>query len=276
MKLPGKAQFPITLWPAVPLPPVPVQRSLVVPEGNKLVWRGADEPAVLPDEWVLRQLVDADLEDNDHLIDLMEEFGAIALPYFDSAYVPTERYDLLTLPPSGPFESSEHWWRGRDDGTLEDVRWWLKTARALANMWARASRAEEPYAAWSAEGFVGLDAEKHCWAQFAIALNEGLHHYHARTTYDYPMMKGEPFALGEPRVGLYSAACLQIFNLVVADKSARVCENASCRKNFVNQLGGARYRQNRTVGVKFCSPECARAETQRQYRRRKTARKEDQ
>jgi hypothetical protein len=80
--------------------------------------------------------------------------------------------------------------------------------------------------------------------------------------------------LGVPRVSLYSAACREVFNLVLEQPTARHCENATCGRVFVHQLGGAKFRQHRSTGLRFCTPECARAEASRQYRRRKAAGKE--
>lgn len=66
---------------------------------------------------------------------------------------------------------------------------------------------------------------------------------------------------------VFTAGCQQLFNWMVEDATPRRCENATCGRIFVNQLGGST-RWHRTKGVRYCSPQCARAEAQRQYRRR--------
>jgi hypothetical protein len=74
-------------------------------------------------------------------------------------------------------------------------------------------------------------------------------------------------------VDLYSAACQQVFNLIVKNCDAQRCENETCGRTFVHQLGGAQHGQHRSKGLRFCTPACARTQTQRQYRRRRKAAK---
>jgi hypothetical protein len=159
---------------------------------------------------------------------------------------------------------------GRRAGTLEDARWWLKTARALAGVWSRATLGEDPSDAWAAEGLPAA-RESDCWPRFTEALNVGLTPLRAHIEHAAPLGDGGSFLFGLPQVGLYSAVCRQIFNLVVQQPAARHCENATCGRVFVHQLGGSKYGQHRSKGLRFCSPSCARAETQRQYRRRKAS-----
>jgi hypothetical protein len=277
MTLDDKSRFPITLWPATPLTPVLVERWSVSIDQGTLLWGGQEDPGELPPEWVLRQLADADLDDDAAIPGLLE-FGVISWPYFEPAHVPADRRSLLGhLPSPDEQAGGSDWWENYpNDTTLEDVRWWLKTARALSGVWAEASAGRDPASAWTAEGFPALADHRACWAQFAFALNVGLARFRARIEHRYEYSGGE-ITYGLPRAGLYSAACHQIFNFIVGGETARQCENQTCGRTFVHQLGGAQHGQYRSKGLlRFCSPECARAETQRQYRRRQATRKEQQ
>jgi hypothetical protein len=70
---------------------------------------------------------------------------------------------------------------------------------------------------------------------------------------------------------LYEVMCLELFNHIVERAVYRTCANESCRRTFVRQQGRAEHGQNRTSGVRYCSPECARAQASREYRRRRRA-----
>jgi hypothetical protein len=77
-------QFPITVWPPGQISAVPVERWAVrTGDGGNLDWYPAIEPRELPDEWVLRQLADVDLEDDHAVATLLGDFGVISRPYFD-------------------------------------------------------------------------------------------------------------------------------------------------------------------------------------------------
>ena len=121
----------------------------------------------------------------------------------------------------------------------------------------------------AAEGFP-IKSEQTAWTLFATALGVGLAWAHARIEYTAKFSGGGSFTYGQPEVGLFSAACGQIFNFLVGEYTVRRCENEPCKRAFVNQLGTAEHGQYRSAGdLRFCTPECAHAERQRRYRRRK-------
>lgn len=70
-------------------------------------------------------------------------------------------------------------------------------------------------------------------------------------------------------LGYYCICCLELYNHIVAEAALIACSNERCARLFVHQEGRAKHGQHRSIGVKYCSPECARAQAQRVYRRRK-------
>ena len=70
-------------------------------------------------------------------------------------------------------------------------------------------------------------------------------------------------------LSLYGVCCLQLYNHIVEEAPYKECANETCRRLFVRQRGRAEHGQYRTIGVKYCSRDCARAQAQREHRRRK-------
>jgi hypothetical protein len=67
---------------------------------------------------------------------------------------------------------------------------------------------------------------------------------------------------------LFEVCAAELYNDIVAQTEYKTCANERCGRLFVLQHGRAVHGQHRTSGVKYCSPACARAQNQRNYRRR--------
>jgi hypothetical protein len=69
---------------------------------------------------------------------------------------------------------------------------------------------------------------------------------------------------------LYALCCCELFNHVVSGADFRVCANEACERLFVRDDTAKRR------GVLYCSRTCARAQAQREFRRRKAEHKQDE
>ena len=66
-------------------------------------------------------------------------------------------------------------------------------------------------------------------------------------------------------LNLHALCCLELFNHVAAGNDFPRCANESCARLFV------RDERARRRGMRYCSRTCARAQAQREFRRRKAA-----
>jgi hypothetical protein len=97
-------------------------------------------------------------------------------------------------------------------------------------------------------------------ADLADHLNPALVAFHMRL---------EPRGATTPLVNVYRAACLQFANHITDGAPYGHCANETCGRLFSRQRGRGESDQHRTKGVRYCSATCARAQAQRQVRRRK-------
>jgi hypothetical protein len=74
-----------------------------------------------------------------------------------------------------------------------------------------------------------------------------------------------------PSAPLFEVCAFELFNHIAESATYRSCQNESCRRLFVRQWGRSELGQSRREGVLYCTASCARAQAQRQYRRREQA-----
>jgi len=124
------------------------------------------------------------------------------------------------------------------------------------------------------------DPELDAWEHFASLLNPALAafppHLHVEIlgSPDLEVIRTRStpeFDIGYPQATTYTVAMLQLALDLAADIEFQVCANEMCGRTFVRQRGWCVHGGHRTRGVRYCSSSCARAQYQREKRRRDNA-----
>jgi len=110
---------------------------------------------------------------------------------------------------------------------------------------------------------------------FQTVLSVGLRPFHVSVdvrdpdTRYYGRGANDPWA--DP-IDLFNVLCLSLVNDIANGADFKRCANETCRQEyFTHHRGRATQSKHHMTGVKYCSVECARAQKQREYRRRKRA-----
>lgn len=265
----GHPRIRLTHDDLVPDRPVPIHRIRTF-DG----WYSLPDPGdyaleemqqeLLVEEFVLRELIDADLASESSVVSLLNTFGVLGRPFTDCP-----GHQLLTTPSAVD---------GRPDG--QALHWthaagYLRSARAATRHWLQHLGDRPVEIAWSDEGFAVADPTT-SWLLFAQVVNLGLAPYRPaiEVTWDRPPGKLAALPVGEQSPpDLFSAACRQIHNLVIQGALLHTCQNENCRKDFLRKRGPIRTGTRHTTGVAYCSTQCMNAQAQRDYRRRQVAEK---
>lgn len=222
-----------------------------------------------PHEVYLREAREVEIGDPESVLAFTREVGCMAHPSGRSLDLPAPWRDdqahvMLT----------RHWatvGSGRLDLAtrpsdmhvhLAEVTFRLSLLRQMTDHAIAHERSADVRRAW-------LDAptEADAWRLFVQCTSGALSRFHVRVwvpeldeSADWDWGRGAP--------NLYELGTLQLVNDMAAGLALRVCANETCGRAFRRQLGRAEYSQHRTTGVMYCSRECARAQAERERRRR--------
>lgn len=251
-------RFRPTVWPpgTVDVPPVP--RSRLTLKNGIVSSKATAEAVDLPEELYLRGLLALDLDSDDEVFAFMAEYGVVL----------HELHKLfgLWLPDEVRQASQE---ATVQTFSIEVSRWTLRYLRILVRHWIAAVEDADISAAWAAEG-LKIGNEQATWHGWSNLLSSFLTPFHVRVQVVVPGAEQPP----PPWVTLDQALALQLSNAISEDLPLRRCANETCGRAYVRQQGRARYAaDNRslhhTTGTRYCSHNCAKAQSERERRRRR-------
>lgn len=214
------------------------------------IWRFCDSVGGrryerLPENFVIQELQDLDIFDDDELLAFTNASGMVNLD---------ER-------------RAEEWAHLPSRVAIEELRASLAVVRLLGAHFVTSKLGGDLVDLWRV--VYPVERESDCWGLFAtyyeVALSKA--HVHPQIEFFYDedgLVRGD--------VGphdLIDALTLQLAELIDSGLAVRVCKFKPCRKPFVRQRGRAKHGQYRTSGVMYCREECANAHAQRQSRLRK-------
>ena len=280
-------QLRYSVWPSqkVEVPPVwayPVRRvkewfvydpQETLFDGHVMSEEKLGHSVPVPDELYLREVLALDLADEDALLAFVGEYGPLGyepekscLPYFIAEEILDKlenglRYDTESDVLFQSLVSVQAHLRSiRDAARLYKVQTAQMTLEELKENWELGEMEVEcPADATEVDRML------------AVIVNQGL----------LPFQVGirlvgsdaEPWEVGLTAPDIYSCLCLQLFNHIAEEAIYLTCHNERCGRLFVRQQGRSEKGGHRTTGVMYCSDYCARAQGQRELRKRKAAAK---
>ena len=270
------------------MPPV-LQIGEVERDGRWLLPLPVNEfwgPTVLvdaPPEAYLRQFRDTPADDLDALTELCKlgEIRPMLDPYPDLPIKSDEQWQRSLVDLQTTLWPGQPLWPGDEDKREDvaarhpghgvylvhaaEVAWRVRAMQRTTNHLLAYLAGEPLTPHWR-----DCEDDGDAWRNFIAFTGAALRNFHVRVeleSIDRPQPPDE--------TSLYTAAMLQLVNDLAANETIHTCANETCRRPFVRQLGRSTYGGHRRTGTLYCTSNCARAQYQREKRRRDRAARKD-
>ncbi len=271
-----RSTFRPTVWPAEPPETPPVERWRLEPvAGVDSAWNlhGAGFTE-LPTDFTFRELLTQVVVTDEDVLAFTEAWG-LAGDASTWHYVQHPPRSLMPV-----VRETARWNREVVEGLvhLDAVRFHLAVLRSLARhllAYLEHDSEADVVSIWADEGAFAPRTAGDAWTLWKKLLDRGLSTFavHIR-------LASDDDAAGRPMpTSLYSCVCLELARYLTSATKTTVqrCANDRCRQPFTKQRGRSQFGQHRSTGVRFCSPLCAKAQSERDRRvRRRQEKGQDQ
>lgn len=271
---------PVIIWPAKLRDGLVLYRTW---DRNPKKKQGFARLVAVPDELYLRELMALDPMDDQSLLSFVSSwgpFGSTVWPAHDLApwLEPDLKQGLMDqslMDPPEDIAPDKDWGDFHLNfvvQTVQSVRTHALCLRDAVRLWQLQTHQismDELTETWEMKAIDEQPPADPDEALTVLAdiLNAGLRPFHAGLRVIAP---NKDEVVGRHDItNVYSVMCLQLFNHIVENAVYMRCHNETCGRLFVRQRGRAKQGKYHTTGVMYCSDYCARAQGQREIRRRK-------